>query len=148
MFSPVAPFDAVGLAARDRFLDETYRAFLARVAEGRNLPVPAVEAMAGGRVWTGRQARERGLVDETGDLADALETTRRIVGLASGSPVTLRSFPAHETPFERVLDLVQARGAGVTLASLPPEVRALLRASVTARREETVRMPELGIMGR
>jgi protease-4 len=148
MFSPVAPFDETGLATRDRFLDETYRAFLARVAEGRNLPLPAVEAVAGGRVWTGRQAQERGLVDEIGGLTDALETTRRILGLASGSAVTLRSWPAPTSPFDRVLDLVQVRAPTIGLEALPPEIRALLRATVAARREEAVRMPELGIMGR
>ena len=148
MFSPVAPFDAAGLATRDRVLDETYRAFLGRVAEGRNLPLAAVEAVAGGRVWTGRQAQERGLVDETGGLLDALETARRILGLPSGSAVTLRSWPAPTSPFDRVLDLVQVRAPTIGLEALPPEIRALLRATVAARREETVRMPELGIMGR
>jgi protease IV len=145
MFSPVAPFDAAGLARRDAFLDEIYRSFVARVAEGRSLPVPAVEAVAGGRVWTGRQAQERGLVDATGGLMDAVETARRIAGLPSGSPVTLRSYPSPQTPFDQALAFIQARGTGIAIADLPPEIRSMLRATLAARREELVRMPDLGL---
>ena len=62
--------------------------------------------------------------------------------------MTLRSWPAPTSPFDRVLDLVQVRAPTIGLEALPPEIRALLRATVAARREETVRMPELGILGR
>lgn len=50
-----------------------YATFKQRVAEGRNLPLDAVDGVAGGRVWTGAQAIDRGLVDALGDLQAALE---------------------------------------------------------------------------
>ena len=49
-----------------------YGIFLDRVAEGRKLPREKVEAAAGGRVWSGRQALDRGLVDRLGSLDDAI----------------------------------------------------------------------------
>ena len=52
------------------------------VARARGLTVPAVESLAMGRVFTGRQAAENGLVDGTGDLHAALETARRLAGVA------------------------------------------------------------------
>jgi protease-4 len=54
-------------------VERFYRTFVDRVAEGRRLPRERIEAAAGGRVWTGRQAAERGLVDVLGTLQDAIE---------------------------------------------------------------------------
>jgi protease-4 len=58
--------------AIERQVEGFYRTFVDRVAEGRRLPREKVEAAAGGRVWTGRQAAERGLVDVLGTLQDAI----------------------------------------------------------------------------
>jgi len=66
----------------ERQIESFYRLFVDRVAEGRRLPRAKVEAAAGGRVWTGRQALERGLVDALGSLEDAiaLAATRAHLG--------------------------------------------------------------------
>ena len=56
-----------------RMMRGTYDEFLDKVSEGRGLPRDDVKAMAGGRVWTGRQAAELGLVDELGSLQDAID---------------------------------------------------------------------------
>jgi protease-4 len=64
-----------------------YDLFVARVAEGRHLSPEAVDAVARGRVWTGRQALEKGLVDRLGGLRDALVEARRLGGLGDESPV-------------------------------------------------------------
>jgi protease-4 len=58
--------------AVERQIEAFYATFVDRVAEGRRLPKDKVEAVAGGRVWTGRQAMERGLVDRLGSLDDAI----------------------------------------------------------------------------
>ena len=51
-----------------------YDLFLARVAEGRNIPVERVAASAEGRIFSGRDGKARGLVDELGGLAEAIGT--------------------------------------------------------------------------
>lgn len=61
-------------------VDEAYRAFVEVVAEGRKLPVEKVRDLADGRVYSGRQAKELGLVDELGGLPEALDVARRLSG--------------------------------------------------------------------
>ncbi|MCC7019798.1 MAG: signal peptide peptidase SppA [Ardenticatenales bacterium] len=76
-------------AERDTMLGHirrVYDVFLARVATSRNLPLEALDAVAGGRVWTGRQAFERGLVDALGTLDDALAKARELAGVGPGVP--------------------------------------------------------------
>ncbi|HEY8963395.1 MAG TPA: signal peptide peptidase SppA, partial [Alphaproteobacteria bacterium] len=72
MWSPNHAYDEEGWAATGRIMDDIYASFIARVAKGRNFSDDVVEGMAGGRVWTGRQAKERGLIDELGGLDTAL----------------------------------------------------------------------------
>ena len=62
-------------------LVHTYRQFLARVGGGRDLAPEVVEQVAGGRVWTGRQAAARRLVDSHGDFVDAIEQAARMAGI-------------------------------------------------------------------
>lgn len=68
-------------------VSRTYDLFLERVATGRQRAVSTIEPVAGGRVWTGRQALEHGLVDQAGGLEHALVEARRIGGLRSDAPV-------------------------------------------------------------
>ena len=70
-------------------IHETYEVFLGRVATSRGLSVEAVDAIGGGRVWTGRQALEHGLVDELGGLARAIDVARELAGLSRRSRVRL-----------------------------------------------------------
>ena len=72
MFSPFVDFSPVARAQLDAFLDQTYRGFKERVASGRHMSADQVEAVAKGRVWTGEEARERGLVDALGGYDAAL----------------------------------------------------------------------------
>ncbi|MBN7798476.1 signal peptide peptidase SppA [Parahaliea mediterranea] len=59
----------------------TYRNFLQLVAEGRDMPVEAVDAIAQGRVWSAADARAEGLVDELGSLTDAVGAAGKLAGL-------------------------------------------------------------------
>lgn len=65
----------------------TYQLFLDRVAAARGRPKSEIEQVAGGRVWTGRQAWERGLVDGLGGLEDAAAEARRLAGLRADAPL-------------------------------------------------------------
>ena len=81
LFSDSAPFTD---EERDRIrwsLGEGYALFKARVAQGRDMTDQQVEEIARGRVWTGAQAREIGLVDELGDFDSALTMAKELSGL-------------------------------------------------------------------
>src|SRR5690606_32996039 len=75
------PFTAGEREELERNLRRVYDLFLERVASGRKLPKEAVDRAARGRVWTGEQAREQGLVDEVGGLRQAIAHAARMAGL-------------------------------------------------------------------
>ena len=62
-------------------LTHTYERFKRTVAEGRDIPPEKLEPIAGGRVWTGRQAQDRRLVDSHGDFVDAVRKAAELAGL-------------------------------------------------------------------
>jgi protease IV len=68
-------------------VDAIYTDFVGKVAEGRRRPVAEIEAVARGRVWTGRDALEAGLVDELGGLRDAVRIARERANLPEDAPV-------------------------------------------------------------
>lgn len=82
----------------DHSLDRIYADFTAKAAQGRGMDLPDLERLARGRVWTGADAAERGLVDELGGLDRALDLARKKAGLPVDAPV--RSLP-HTSPLDR-----------------------------------------------
>ncbi len=74
-------------------LDAIYADFVGKVADGRGLDRRAVDALARGRVWTGADAHERGLVDELGGLDRALELATGLAHLPADTAATPRIFP-------------------------------------------------------
>jgi protease-4 len=81
---PWRPFTSDQRARFRTYLEQTYALFLNIVAGGRRCPVSAIEPHAGGRIWTGRQAQERNLVDHYGGLSVALQRARLLCGLGDG----------------------------------------------------------------
>ena len=81
LYSEMAPFSDEERALVRRDLGEAYARFKARVAEGRGMTEEQVEEVARGRVWTGAQALEIGLVDELGDFETALAVAKKLAGL-------------------------------------------------------------------
>ena len=92
MFSTNRAFDDDELAVLEGWLDDVYADFTAKAAEDRGMEVEALRAVARGRVWTGADALERGLVDELGGLARAVGVATRLAGLEPGA-VDARPFP-------------------------------------------------------
>ena len=80
-------------ASFERSLDYVYSVFKQRVAQGRKLGADAVEAAAKGRVWTGEDAKARGLVDALGGFHEALLLAKQAAGIPVDSSVTLKAFP-------------------------------------------------------
>ncbi|QFG25233.1 signal peptide peptidase SppA [Actinomadura sp. WMMB 499] len=99
MFSSTKEFSESEWERINASLDRIYDDFTAKVAQGRGLSRERVHELARGRVWTGADAREGGLVDELGGLEAALELARKKGGLAADAPI--RSYP-HASPLERL----------------------------------------------
>jgi protease-4 len=74
------PWEGRALDFMLRYSHNSYRFFVDFVARHRERDVEAVERVAGGQVWTGRQAKELGLVDELGGLHEAVEEAKRLAG--------------------------------------------------------------------
>lgn len=87
------PFDAEERARFRTSLERFYRTFLDRVAGGRRRPVAAIEPVARGRVWTGRQALAHGLVDHLGGTTLAVERAQRLAGARDALRVDLHARP-------------------------------------------------------
>ncbi len=103
-------------AAFGRWMDQIYARFIARVAEGRRLPVERVEALARGRVWTGAQARELGLIDQVGGFYDAVDRARALSGV--NADMELKWMATEVTPLEAFETLFGMSGASIrTLAA-------------------------------
>ena len=91
-------------AAFSHWMDQIYAGFVARVAEGRKLPVERVQQIARGHVWTGVQARDLGLVDQVGGFYDAVARAQTLAGL-TGEPRLRRMTPS-TSPVEALQKLL------------------------------------------
>jgi protease-4 len=100
-------------------MDGIYRRFLDRVAQGRKMTVEEVDAIGGGRVWTGRQAKERGLVDEIGGIEAAIRLAAEQGGVEDPGRATIVHLPK---PRSALAQLLSSYGATATTA-IPAIVR-------------------------
>jgi len=94
-------------------LDETYRLFLERVAAGRRKKPEDIDRVGGGRVWTGQQAFERGLVDEVGGFEDALRAAANAAGIHDSDKVQLVHYPKAESLAEQLAEAGSRVGAAM-----------------------------------
>jgi protease IV len=62
-------------------VEDVYRTFKSRVAAGRKISMDKIEQLAQGRIYTGQQAKENGLIDEIGDLKEAFQYAKKVAGL-------------------------------------------------------------------
>jgi protease-4 len=81
-------------------IDKGYRDFIGKVADARDQPVDAIDQIARGRVWSGAQAKERGLVDELGNLQSAISDVATRAELGEGE-YAVTYVEKTGTPFEQ-----------------------------------------------
>lgn len=122
---------------RDQMAD-VYVDFTELVAEGRDIPIERVREIAKGRVWTGAQAKELGLVDELGGIMKAIEVARELGGIEADAKINLRRFPrpkSRSQQFEELFnvstDAAKEMQALRQISALP-EVQAALKARAKA----------------
>jgi len=109
--SDYVPLDEANLDRLRAEAEAFYQDFVAKVAQGRHLSADAVQACAEGRVWTGRQARERGLVDALGGIEQALEEVKRRLGIPLATPVAVDRRPRSRALWQSGLAHLLPRGA-------------------------------------
>jgi protease-4 len=142
MFSPTRDFNDAQWARLEEFLDRIYADFVDKAAESRGIPRDKMLAVAQGRIWTGADAKEMGLVDALGGFPEALGLVRELTGLGPDAPIELTVFPKPKSPLEQVMarllnkppDEDEAVSARVALGKVwaevqrAPQARALLDA--------------------
>jgi protease IV len=117
MFAPTHPFTDEEWQQINTWLDAVYRDFTQKVAAGRRMPVDRVDEVARGRVWTGADAAQNGLVDELGGLQAAAGIARRRAGLAADAPLRVypRLTPLHQLRPPESSESRPAAGAALDL---------------------------------
>ncbi len=103
----------------ERIVLDIYDQFVERVATGRELEPAQVDAIAQGRVWTGAQAHERGLIDELGGLHEAVVRAKLASGLEADADVAIVVYPPSKTLPEQIAELLNARIARAVRGQLP-----------------------------
>jgi len=134
MDSPFSSFTPAQRARLDAQLQEFYKGFLAKVAESRKKTPEEIDAIARGRVWTGSQALERGLVDRLGGLDVAVAVAKERAGIAPEDEVELVTYPHRRSVYEAFSDQFGGSSDGASVAGLLGLVggRAQARAMASA----------------
>ena len=118
IYTLIKPLDAAETAYMQASVEDIYDRFTSIVAEGRDMTVEEVDAIAQGRVWTGAEAEGIGLVDQIGTLTDALEYAAiSIDGVEGLSDIQIVEYPKPQTSVEMILEMF---GAGETVFAGTP----------------------------
>jgi protease IV len=88
----------------EKSLHETYAEFTKGVAEGRKMSVDAVDKIGKGRVWSGSQAKDLGLVDELGGVDRAIEVAKQLAHIPASDSVRIVRLPEERTFFQQLLE--------------------------------------------
>lgn len=94
------PMDAAQKKAMEDMVADIYTDFITKVAQGRKMDVAKVDSIGQGRVWSGEDAKNLGLVDELGDLRAAIAAAASMAGLTDYAEV---SYPTMLDPFEEFI---------------------------------------------
>jgi len=153
MFIGTHDYSPAEWARFQAWLDRVYVDFTTKVADGRRLPKEKVLEMAKGRIWSGQDAKNLGLVDELGGFDTALNLAKKAAGIADSEDVRLIVYPRPKTFFQTLLqrqgpDNSEKEAVGQAMArileSVQPVARQLDAAGVNRKdQEDVLRMPEM-----
>ncbi|HUJ29695.1 MAG TPA: signal peptide peptidase SppA [Candidatus Acidoferrum sp.] len=104
LFSDQQNFTPAQRAAIDKSLQETYAEFTQGVARGRHLSIEVVNQIAKGRVWSGEQAKQLGLVDELGGMDRAIEVAKQLAYIPPSESVRIIRYPVEKTFWELLFE--------------------------------------------
>ena len=99
------PFNPAQKNKLHEMIQGVYFRFVNKVAESRKKTFDETRALAKGRVWTGEDAKEKGLVDVLGGLQDAINLAKARIGVPAGKKVLIKEYPAKEDPFDMIFKL-------------------------------------------
>ncbi|RZU02993.1 signal peptide peptidase SppA [Rivibacter subsaxonicus] len=116
-YDPRKPLDPRLADVVQLAIGRIYQDFIGRAAEARKTTPDKIDAVAQGRVWTGAQALERGLVDRVGSYGDALQAAATRAKLADGA-YAVRYVEPDRKPFERLLESI----SGAAVQALGPQL--------------------------
>jgi protease-4 len=134
-FSAQQNFTPAQRESFEKMLQETYAKFTQGVADGRKMKVEDVDKIGKGRVWSGTQAKDLGLVDELGGLDRAVQVAKQLAGIPAGRTVRIVRFPGDKTFFEMLIERHQEDSAQWS------SVDALVRRLTSTDEPLQVRMP-------
>jgi protease-4 len=116
MWSFIRDFPAGGKERFREMLDFIYADFTAKAMEDRGMDAGQMDGIARGRVWTGKDALDNGLVDALGGYGVAIAEVKQALGLDAEAGIDLALWPKPKSPFDEVMDLF--RGGGEPLAQI------------------------------
>lgn len=141
MFTGTHDYTPAEWARFQSWLDRVYLDFTSKVADGRNLPKEKVLEIAKGRIWSGADAKNLGLVDELGGYDTALQLAKKAAKVPAGDDVKIVVYPRPKSLLQTLMERRSAENSdreavGQTLAKILEGVRPVVR-----------QLDELGIKG-
>jgi protease-4 len=135
IFSTTHPFSDSERKAMRALMEDTYEQFLTKALAGRKKAGVAMsreklESLAGGRIWTGRQAKANGLIDELGTLDEAIAAARTMAGVPEGDQLEILQLPRPRPLLDTLLESREdaaLRLPSATLLRDVPELSGKLR---------------------
>jgi protease-4 len=118
IYSPVRPFSPEERQKVAEQMQATYDAFVEKAAQGRNTTPERIDAIGQGRVWTGKQAKQLGLVDELGGLERALAIAKRSAKMSPDAEVELVVYPPRKSIYDIVRNPFGGSDRAATLGAL------------------------------
>lgn len=148
--SAITAFTPDQWAVLNRQADAIYADFTQKVADGRKLPLAKVQEIAKGRVWSGSDANQRGLVDKLGGFWTAADTAKKLAGISEDTQVVFKRYPREKSFTEQINELFGGTSAMArslesfsTLMNSPPVKSVLAVDRALPRADIELRAPNL-----